>query len=76
MRSLHNKNLIQVTCGNAKFILKDLDPTQAASKLIAKQVQLKLPKGTDSIIQKVYDACLRWEAKQRPDFGKICKMLS
>lgn len=50
-----------------------LDPAQAATQLIARKISLSLPKGTNSTVQKIFDGCMKWEPKQRPNFTKICK---
>lgn len=56
------------------FNCEDLDPAQASAQLIAKQVSLKLPKGANPKLAKVFEACMKWDPKQRYDFAKICKI--
>jgi hypothetical protein len=53
-----------------------LDPAQASAQLIAREVSLKLPKGTTPILVKIFEGCMKWDPKQRYNFEKICKLFA
>jgi len=53
---------------------KDLNPVQAASKVIARQVQLVLP--VENPFCELSSRCMNWNPEERPDFEQICKILN
>lgn len=56
-------------------ILQDFTSEQAVSKLMLKQAKLELPKDAPSDVVSIFELCLQYEKKDRPDFKKICEFL-
>lgn len=48
---------------------------QASSLVVAKQIKLEIPEEVPSVIQNVFNKCMKYAKHERPDFVEVCAML-